>query len=241
MGKQHGAGGWGSAWLEGGQRRPSPGPSPELGVVDQGAERGGEGSRFALQPRRAGSGHGLPRGGRRRREGGGGQARGKAGLLRRRGGGRRAVREGPSLGKPGRQRRGRAAGAAAGGREGAAGGGGHPGCRGGSVRERSAQAGVPAAHGTAPAPPQPVALLQRSPRMGQMGVKAGGQLGFGKGQPTHNGHPRLDVHSPAVESGWAWLGPWQRGRLEPRAAPGLAKAASPADAPGQSPAAPVCA
>lgn len=52
-GKQHraGAGGFGMVGGGGwGGWRPL-GPSPELGVVDQGAEGGGEGGRFALQPR----------------------------------------------------------------------------------------------------------------------------------------------------------------------------------------------
>lgn len=67
-GKQHraSAGGFGMA---GGCQPPN--PSPELGVVDQGAEGSGEGGRFALQqPRGAGSGHGLPWGGGRRKGGG---------------------------------------------------------------------------------------------------------------------------------------------------------------------------
>uniref|UniRef100_A0A8B9NIX3 Phosphatidylinositol 5-phosphate 4-kinase type-2 gamma n=1 Tax=Accipiter nisus TaxID=211598 RepID=A0A8B9NIX3_9AVES len=97
------------------------GPSPELGVVDQGAEGGSEGGRFALQPRRAGSGHGLPWGGRRRKAA---QAGGRlAGLGRPQGGGRCAVRHGALLGKPGRQHRDQAARLSGRQREGERGGG----------------------------------------------------------------------------------------------------------------------
>lgn len=102
-GNAAGRGCWG-LWHGEGAWQPSPGPSPELGVVDQGAERSGEGGRFALQLRRAGFGHGLPRGGRWRKAA---QAGGRlAGVGRPRGGGRRAVRHGSLLGKPGRQRQG---------------------------------------------------------------------------------------------------------------------------------------
>lgn len=102
-----------------------PGPSPELGVVDQGAQGSAEGGHVALQPRRAGSGHGRPQGARRREEARGwrqairgcreagqpGEAAGRkpAGCV---------VRHGPLLGKPGRQRR-----------------GWRPGCRGSGGRE----------------------------------------------------------------------------------------------------------
>lgn len=123
-GKQHraGAGGFGMVGGGGwGGWRPL-GPSPELGVVDQGAEGGGEGGRFALQPRRAGSGHGLPWGGRRRKAA---QAGGRpAGLGRPQGGGRCAVRHGALLGKPGRQHRDQAARLSGRQREGERGGGG---------------------------------------------------------------------------------------------------------------------
>lgn len=54
-----------------------PGPSPELGVVDQRAQGSGEGGPVALQPRRAGSGHGRPRGAR------GGRRSGRQGRRRR--------------------------------------------------------------------------------------------------------------------------------------------------------------
>lgn len=95
-----------------------PGPSPELGVVDQGAQGSGEGGHVALQPRRAGSGHGLPRGARRRkavqaggtrledggRESGGCREAGQPGEAAGRKPARCVVRHGPLLGKPGRQR-----------------------------------------------------------------------------------------------------------------------------------------
>lgn len=118
------SGGWGEA--------ARPGPSPELGVVDQGAQGSGEGGHVALQPRRAGSGHGLPQGARRKEEQAGGSRPGAGGTAA--GGCREAeqpgqaagrkpascvVRHGPSLGKPGRQRW-----------------GWRPGCRGSSGRER---------------------------------------------------------------------------------------------------------
>lgn len=45
---------------------PRPSPSPELGVVDQGAESSGEGGRLTMQPGRAGAGHGEDGGGGRR-------------------------------------------------------------------------------------------------------------------------------------------------------------------------------
>lgn len=229
-GKQHraGAGGFGMVGGGGwGGWRPL-GPSPELGVVDQGAEGGGEGGRFALQPRRAGSGHGLPWGGRRRKAA---QAGGRpAGLGRPQGGGRCAVRHGALLGKPGRQHRDQAARLSGRQREGERGGGGAVKRRSPPLLPRRLWLGVcqmGSEWGSRPAyrcrgsqrgpgttgmglAPQAVALLQRSLWMGQVGVKGGRRLGFWKRQHVHRlneqrSPPPPHAQPPLRAAGHGWV------------------------------------